>query len=88
MTKGFEPAIPLPVIPVSDAEKAALIELIPKLSTEGCEAKAALIKRSAAVMFDRTEATEVPTFLERQNSEEQKKIESQLAELREPGEPS
>jgi len=77
-----ELAVPRPVMPVSDAEQNALRELMPKLSTDGCEVKAAKIKSDSARMFDVTEAVEIPTFLERQNSEEQKKIESQIAELR------
>lgn len=87
MTKGFEPAIPLPVITVSDAEQNALKELMPKLNTEGCEARAAVIKAKAEMMFDKVETTEVPpTFLERQNAEEVKRLESQIASLREQGE--
>lgn len=83
----FELAVPAPVIPPSDVEKAAT-ELMAKISTDGCVEVAARIKAKATLAFDTTEPTEVPDFLLRKNAEEQAKIQQQLAILQERSEPS
>jgi hypothetical protein len=86
----YQPAVPYPVLPVSDVEKQAIDELMPKLDTTGCEDKAAQIraKARARLTFETTDPTVVPDFLARKNSEEQAQLEAQIAAMRERSEPS
>ena len=80
----FEPAVPYTVLPVSDVERQAIDELMPKLDTTGCEARAAQLKARARPMFDKTiEPTEVPEFVARKNADEQERLQSQIDSLRE-----
>ena len=82
----YEPAVPYPVILPSDMEKQA-VELMAKITVDGCEEKAAELKARATLMFDKKiEPTPRLEFLERRNAEETATLEAQIAELREKSE--
>lgn len=82
---SHNPAVPYPVIPPSDVEKQA-VELMSKLSVEGCEDKAAKLKADATLMFDKkNEPTEVPEFVRRSVEQKQAQLEAQNAMLKKRG---
>jgi hypothetical protein len=73
-------ALPGPVVPPSEAERLAC-ERMASISTEGCEEKAKAAKLKATLLFDKSEPTEVPEFVRRQNAAEQSSIQSEIARL-------
>jgi hypothetical protein len=82
----YQLAVPYPVLPVSDVEKQAIDELMPKLDSTKCEEKAAKLKADATLMFDKKiEPTEVPEFVRRSVEREQAQLEAQIAALKKRG---
>jgi hypothetical protein len=56
---------------------------MPRLSTDGAEARAAKLKADATLMFDKkSEPTPVPEFVARRNAVETSDLEARIADLR------
>ena len=80
-----ELAVPRPVIAPSDAEREA-VELMSRISTEGCGEKAAKLKENATLSLP-TEPTPVPEFVTRKVQADRERIEAEIATLRERRQP-
>ena len=65
----------------ASAEELAARELVSRITTDGVEAKAAKIKADATLRFDKSEATSVPTFIERQNAVDISRIQLDIDRL-------
>jgi hypothetical protein len=76
-----ELAVPRPVMPPSDVEREACDRLA-QMTADGVEAKAAQIKAKATLTFDKSEPTEIPEFIARQNAAERLKLTAQIDALR------
>ena len=74
-----------PVIAPSDVERNAC-ELMSTIKTDGCEEKAAKLKENATLSLP-TEPTPVPEFVTRKVQADRKRIEAEIATLRERRQP-